>query len=434
MRMYDIIMKKRNGFPLTKEEIYYFVDGFTNGTIPDYQASALLMAIYFQHMNYEETLNLTMAMADSGEHLDLSGISGIKANKHSTGGVGDKTTLVLAPMVAAVGVKTAKMSGRGLGHTGGTIDKLESFPGFSTTLSQEQFVKNVNDIGLAVTGQTGNITPADKKIYALRDVTGTVDNISLIASSIMSKKLAAGADVIVLDVKTGNGAFMKNIKDATELAKTLVDIGNGAGKKTYAVISEMNEPLGYAIGNSLEVIEAIDTLKGNGPRDLYNLCIELGSLMVAASDQNISLEQAKQILKKTIEDGSAYRKFKEFIESQGGNPSDVDNCHDLIKVNQVLDIKSFQSGYIAGIQTENIGNAVMMLGGGRQKKGDSIDHSVGVIIKKKVGEQVKEGESLATVYINNTDNLDTALDLIKSSFEFSEDIIKEPELIKGIIS
>lgn len=434
MRMYDIIMKKRNGFPLTKEEIYYFVDGFTNGSIPDYQASALLMAIYFQHMNYEETLNLTMAMADSGEHLDLSGISGIKADKHSTGGVGDKTTLVLAPMVAAVGVKTAKMSGRGLGHTGGTIDKLESFPGFSTTLSQEQFVKNVNDIGLAVTGQTGNITPADKKIYALRDVTGTVDNISLIASSIMSKKLAAGADVIVLDVKTGNGAFMKNIEDATELAKTLVDIGNGAGKKTYAVISEMNEPLGYAIGNSLEVIEAIDTLKGNGPRDLYNLCIELGSLMVAASDQNISLEQAKQILKKTIEDGSAYRKFKEFIESQGGNPSDVDNCHDLIKVNQVLDIKSFQSGYIAGIQTENIGNAVMMLGGGRQKKGDSIDHSVGVIIKKKVGEQVKEGESLATVYINNTDNLDTALDLIKSSFEFSEDIIKEPELIKGIIS
>ena len=434
MRMYDIIMKKRNGFPLTKEEIYYFVDGFTNGTIPDYQASALLMAIYFQHMNYEETLNLTMAMADSGEHLDLSGISGIKADKHSTGGVGDKTTLVLAPMVAAVGVKTAKTSGRGLGHTGGTIDKLESFPGFSTTLSQEQFVKNVNDIGLAVTGQTGNITPADKKIYALRDVTGTVDNISLIASSIMSKKLAAGADVIVLDVKTGNGAFMKNIEDATELAKTLVDIGNGAGKKTYAVISEMNEPLGYAIGNSLEVIEAIDTLKGNGPRDLYNLCIELGSLMVAASDQNISLEQAKQILKKTIEDGSAYRKFKEFIESQGGNPSDVDNCHDLIKVNQVLDIKSFQSGYIAGIQTENIGNAVMMLGGGRQKKGDSIDHSVGVIIKKKVGEQVKEGESLATVYINNTDNLDTALDLIKSSFEFSEDIIKEPELIKGIIS
>ena len=434
MRMYDIIMKKRNGFPLTKEEIYYFVDGFTNGTIPDYQASALLMAIYFQHMNYEETLNLTMAMADSGEHLDLSGISGIKADKHSTGGVGDKTTLVLAPMVAAVGVKTAKMSGRGLGHTGGTIDKLESFPGFSTTLSQEQFVKNVNDIGLAVTGQTGNITPADKKIYALRDVTGTVDNISLIASSIMSKKLAAGADVIVLDVKTGNGAFMMNIEDATELAKTLVDIGNGAGKKTYAVISEMNEPLGYAIGNSLEVIEAIDTLKGNGPRDLYNLCIELGSLMVAASDQNISLEQAKQILKKTIEDGSAYRKFKEFIESQGGNPSDVDNCHDLIKVNQVLDIKSFQSGYIAGIQTENIGNAVMMLGGGRQKKGDSIDHSVGVIIKKKVGEQVKEGESLATVYINNTDNLDTALDLIKSSFEFSEDIIKEPELIKGIIS
>lgn len=434
MRMYDIIMKKRNGFPLTKEEIYYFVDGFTNGSIPDYQASALLMAIYFQHMNYDETLNLTMAMADSGEHLDLSGISGIKADKHSTGGVGDKTTLVLAPMVAAVGVKTAKMSGRGLGHTGGTIDKLESFPGFSTTLTQEQFVKNVNDIGLAVTGQTGNITPADKKIYALRDVTATVDNISLIASSIMSKKLAAGADVIVLDVKTGNGAFMKNLDDATELAQTLVDIGNGAGRKTYAVISEMNEPLGYAIGNSLEVIEAIDTLKGNGPRDLYNLCIELGSLMVAASDKNISLDQAKQILTNTIDDGSAYRKFKEFIEAQGGNPSDVDNYRDLIKVNRIMDINSPESGYIAGIQTENIGNAVMMLGGGRQKKGDSIDHSVGVVLKKKVGEQVKEGEPLATVYINNTDNLDTVLVLIENSFIISEEKIKEPELIKGIIS
>lgn len=434
MRMYDIIMKKRNGFPLTKEEIYYFVDGFTNGSIPDYQASALLMAIYFQHMNYDETLNLTMAMADSGEHLDLSGISGIKADKHSTGGVGDKTTLVLAPMVAAVGVKTAKMSGRGLGHTGGTIDKLESFPGFSTTLTQEQFVKNVNDIGLAVTGQTGNITPADKKIYALRDVTATVDNISLIASSIMSKKLAAGADVIVLDVKTGNGAFMKNLDDATELAQTLVDIGNGAGRKTYAVISEMNEPLGYAIGNSLEVIEAIDTLKGNGPRDLYNLCIELGSLMVAASDKNISLDQAKQILTNTIDDGSAYRKFKEFIEAQGGNPSDVDNYRDLIKANRIMDINSPESGYIAGIQTENIGNAVMMLGGGRQKKGDSIDHSVGVVLKKKVGEQVKEGEPLATVYINNTDNLDTVLVLIENSFIISEEKIKEPELIKGIIS
>lgn len=434
MRMYDIIMKKRNGFPLTKEEINYFVDGFTNGSIPDYQASALLMAIYFQHMNYDETLNLTMAMADSGEHLDLSGISGIKADKHSTGGVGDKTTLVLAPMVAAVGVKTAKMSGRGLGHTGGTIDKLESFPGFSTTLTQEQFVKNVNDIGLAVTGQTGNITPADKKIYALRDVTATVDNISLIASSIMSKKLAAGADVIVLDVKTGNGAFMKNLDDATELAQTLVDIGNGAGRKTYAVISEMNEPLGYAIGNSLEVIEAIDTLKGNGPRDLYNLCIELGSLMVAASDKNISLDQAKQILTNTIDDGSAYRKFKEFIEAQGGNPSDVDNYRDLIKANRIMDINSPESGYIAGIQTENIGNAVMMLGGGRQKKGDSIDHSVGVVLKKKVGEQVKEGEPLATVYINNTDNLDTVLVLIENSFIISQEKIKEPELIKGIIS
>ena len=321
MRMSDIIVKKRNGLPLSNEEIKYVVNGYTEGNIPDYQMSSLLMAIYFQHMNYEETLALTSAMADSGDKLDLSKISGVKVDKHSTGGVGDKTTLVLAPMVAALGIKTAKMSGRGLGHTGGTIDKLESIPGFSTNLSEEQFINNVNNIGIALTGQTGNITPADKKIYALRDVTGTVENMSLIASSIMSKKIAAGADVIVLDVKSGSGAFMKNIEDARSLAQIMVQIGNGAGRKTYAVISQMEEPLGFAVGNALEVIEAIQTLQGEGPDDLLELCIELGSLMVVGADSKITQDEARLKLKMTIEDGSAYNKFKEFVAAQGGDVS-----------------------------------------------------------------------------------------------------------------
>ncbi len=311
MRMYDIIMKKRNGGELTKEEIRFFIEGYTKGDIPDYQVSALMMAIYFQKMTERETYELTMAMADSGERLDLSAIHGIKVDKHSTGGVGDKTSLALTPMVAACGIPVAKMSGRGLGHTGGTIDKLESFPGFSTALTTEQFIENVNIIGIAIMGQTADLAPADKKLYALRDVTATVDNMSLIASSIMSKKLAAGADAIVLDVKTGSGAFMKNEQDAKALAEEMVKIGKNAGRKTIAVISDMDQPLGYAVGNALEVEEAIETLKGKGPEDFVELCLTLGSRMLLAGGKTDTAEEAVEMLKRVIEDGSALKKLAE---------------------------------------------------------------------------------------------------------------------------
>lgn len=433
MRMSDIIVKKRNGLPLSNEEIKYVVNGYTEGTIPDYQMSSLLMAIYFQHMNYEETLALTSAMADSGDKLDLSKISGVKVDKHSTGGVGDKTTLVLAPMVAALGIKTAKMSGRGLGHTGGTIDKLESIPGFSTNLSEEQFINNVNNIGIALTGQTGNITPADKKIYALRDVTGTVENMSLIASSIMSKKIAAGADVIVLDVKSGSGAFMKNIEDARSLAQIMVQIGNGAGRKTYAVISQMEEPLGFAVGNALEVIEAIQTLQGEGPDDLLELCIELGSLMVVGADSKITQDEARLKLKMTIEDGSAYNKFKEFVAAQGGDVSYIDDYDKLINVTEKIDITSDKTGYVKSIQAYYIGESVMILGGGREKKGDAIDHNVGLILTKKVGDYVNKGDTIAVMYINAASNKDTAIDMVKNAYEICDKHIDKLQLINDVI-
>ena len=433
MRMSDIIVKKRNGLPLSNEEIKYVVNGYTDGTIPDYQMSSLLMAIYFQHMNYEETLALTSAMADSGDKLDLSKISGVKVDKHSTGGVGDKTTLVLAPMVAALGIKTAKMSGRGLGHTGGTIDKLESIPGFSTNLSEEQFINNVNNIGIALTGQTGNITPADKKIYALRDVTGTVENMSLIASSIMSKKIAAGADVIVLDVKAGSGAFMKNIEDARSLAQIMVQIGNGAGRKTYAVISQMEEPLGFAVGNALEVIEAIQTLKGEGPDDLLELCIELGSLMVVGADSKITQDEARLKLRMTIEDGSAYNKFKEFVTAQGGDVSYIDDYDKLVNVTEQIDITSDKTGYVKSIQAYYIGESVMILGGGREKKGDAIDHNVGLILTKKVGDYVNKGDTIAVMYINAASNKDTAIDMVKNAYEICDKHIDKLHLINDVI-
>ena len=433
MRMSDIIVKKRNGLPLSNEEIKYVVNGYTDGTIPDYQMSSLLMAIYFQHMNYEETLALTSAMADSGDKLDLSKISGVKVDKHSTGGVGDKTTLVLAPMVAALGIKTAKMCGRGLGHTGGTIDKLESIPGFSTNLSEEQFINNVNNIGIALTGQTGNITPADKKIYALRDVTGTVENMSLIASSIMSKKIAAGADVIVLDVKAGSGAFMKNIEDARSLAQIMVQIGNGAGRKTNAVISQMEEPLGFAVGNALEVIEAIRTLKGEGPDDLLELCIELGSLMVVGADSKITQDEARLKLRMTIEDGSAYNKFKEFVAAQGGDVSYIDDYDKLVNVTEQIDITSDKTGYVKSIQAYYIGESVMILGGGREKKGDAIDHNVGLILTKKVGDYVNKGDTIAVMYINAASNKDTAIDMVKNAYEICDKHIDKLQLINDVI-
>ena len=369
MRMYDIIEKKRDGGILTKEEIEYFVNGYTNGDIPDYQVSALLMAIYFQKLNKEETLNLTLAMEHSGDALDLSAVSGIKADKHSTGGIGDKTTLVLTPMVAVCGVKMAKMSGRGLGFTGGTIDKLESIPGFSTALTEEQFINNVNNIGMAITGQTGNLDPADKKLYALRDVTATVDISSLIASSIMSKKLAAGADVIVLDVKSGSGAFMKNDNDAYNLAKEMVDIGKGAGRKMAAIVSDMNQPLGNAVGNSLEVKEAIDTLNGKGPKDLTELCIVLGSHIIYQAGIVNSLTEAEEKLKCMLADKSALKKFADFVEAQGGDRSVAFNTDLLPQAKHVYNVSATQSGYIKHIHSAEIGTALVRLGGGREVKG-----------------------------------------------------------------
>jgi len=434
MRMYDLIIKKRNGGKLTKEEIRYFVEGFTSGEIPDYQVSALLMAIYFRKMSYEETLNLTMAMAHSGDTLDLSKIDGIKADKHSTGGVGDKTSLVLAPMVAALGVKMAKMSGRGLGHTGGTIDKLESFEGFSTELSEKQFIDNVDRIGVAITGQTGNLAPADKKLYALRDVTGTVDNISLIASSIMSKKIAAGADVIVLDVKTGSGAFMKTEHEAFELAEEMVRIGKGAGRNTAAVVTEMDQPLGYAVGNAIEVAEAIDTLKGEGPKDLYELCIALGSRILVSAGKAKSDIEAKKMLGDVIENGAALRKFKEFVQAQGGNPQTVDNFRDNIKVKFTEEVLSKDSGYVSRIHSDEVGNAVMVLGGGRETKTSAIDLSVGVLIRKKAGDYVNAGESLATIYANDKTKAEEAAKRIIGAYEFSCTKPEDRPLIKGIVT
>ena len=434
MRMFDIISKKKYGEVLSKEEIDYVIKGYTEGTIPDYQMSALLMAIYFKGMTYEETSLMTLAMADSGDRLDLSGIDGINVDKHSTGGVGDKTTLILAPIVAACGGKVAKMSGRGLGNTGGTIAKLESIPGFRTALTEEEFIKNVNETGLALTGQTGNLAPADKKIYALRDVTASVDSIPLIASSIMSKKIASGADAIVLDVKVGNGAFMKNMQDAEKLAKQMVMIGTNSGRNTIAVISDMNEPLGYAVGNALEVKEAVDTLKGRGPEDVVELCLELGAQMLIASEITDDRQAAVDMLKKSIEDGSAYAKFAEFVKRQGGDVSVLDDCDSIINASYIVNVVSENSGYVSSIQSELIGETAMILGGGRQNKGDDIDHSVGVVLSKKVGDKVDKGDVIATIYANDKDKIEAANELIVKAFAIQKEIVDTYPLIKRIIS
>jgi pyrimidine-nucleoside phosphorylase len=365
MRMYDIILKKRNGGELTKEEIEFVVNGYTKGEIPDYQVSALLMAIYFQKMNKRETADLTMAMVNSGEVVDLSAIEGIKVDKHSTGGVGDTTTLVLGPMVAAAGAPVAKMSGRGLGHTGGTLDKLESIKGLRIEMPKEKFIENVNKVKLAVAGQTANLAPADKKLYALRDVTATVDNISLIASSIMSKKIAAGADAIVLDVKTGAGAFMKTLDDSFALAQEMVDIGTNVGRNTIAIVSDMDEPLGFAVGNALEVKEAIDTLKGKGPKDLYELCMTLGSYMLILAKKADNVETAREILEDTIRTGAALNKFKEFVAAQGGDPEVIDNPELLPKAEHIIEFKAEESGYVNKIVAIEVGLAALVLGAGR---------------------------------------------------------------------
>lgn len=401
MRMYDIIMKKRNGGELSKEEIDFFVEGYTRGEIPDYQVSALMMAVYFRKMTEKETAMLTMAMADSGDRLDLSRIRGIKVDKHSTGGVGDKTSLALAPMVAACGVPVAKMSGRGLGHTGGTIDKLESFPGFNTALTTERFMENVNRVGIAIMGQTADLAPADKKLYALRDVTATVDNMSLIASSIMSKKLAAGADAIVLDVKTGSGAFMKEEKDAAALAEEMVKIGRNAGRRTTAVISDMDQPLGRAIGNALEVREAIDTLNGKGPEDFTELCMTLGAQMLMAGEKASGEKEARQLLQNAIDSGRALKKLAELVEAQGGDSRAVYEPDLLPKAEIIRPIPAAAEGYIKHIACDEAGICSLILGGGRETKESRIDLAVGLVLTRKVGDYVRAGEPVAILHAND---------------------------------
>lgn len=433
MRMYDLIEKKRDGFELDTDEIRYIISEYTNGNIPDYQMSAFLMAVYFRGMNKRETLDLTMAMRDSGDILDLSGIEGIKVDKHSTGGVGDKVSLVLGPMVAACGVPVAKMSGRGLGHTGGTIDKLESIEGYSTTLSEEKFISNVNNIKIAIASQTANLAPADKKIYALRDVTATVDNISLIASSIMSKKLASGADAIVLDVKTGSGAFMKEEKDAITLAQEMVSIGNGAGKDTIAIITDMDQPLGYAVGNALEVKEAIDALDGNGPDDLMELCYVLGSYMLVAAGKAEDADMARLMLEKVVEDKSALNKLAELVEAQGGDKSFVYETEKFSKPSIIMEVPSVETGFVEKIDTSDIGAVSLILGGGRETKESEIDLSVGVVLHKKVGDKVEQGENIATLYANDLDKLSLAKDRLLNAFCITVTPAKAQPLIKWIV-
>lgn len=432
MRMIDIIEKKRDGKSLTKEEIEFFVNGYTHEEVPDYQASSLAMAIFFQDMNDEERAALTMSMVNSGEKIDLSDINGIKVDKHSTGGVGDTTTLVLAPLVAAVGVPVAKMSGRGLGHTGGTIDKLESVKGFNVEISEKDFIKLVNDNQVAVIGQSGNLTPADKKLYALRDVTGTVNSIPLIASSIMSKKIAAGADAIVLDVKTGSGAFMKTLDDAEALAHAMVRIGNNVGRNTMAIISDMSQPLGNAIGNALELKEAISTLKGNGPKDLTELVLTLGSQMVVLAEQAISLDEARQMLIDAIKTGKALNKFKTFLSNQGGDDSIVDSPEKLPSAKYQVEFKAKKDGYITEIIANEIGVASMMLGAGRQTKEDVIDLGVGIVLNKKVGEHVEKGENILTIH-TNTKEIDDILYKLDNSITI-ESKGEAPTLIHKIIT
>ena len=433
MRMYDLILKKKQGKELTKEEIYYMIEGFTKGDIPDYQMSAMTMAICFQGMSKRETVDLTLAMRDSGDVLNLDAIEGIKVDKHSTGGVGDKVSLVLTPMIAALGIPVAKMSGRGLGHTGGTIDKLESIEGFSTEMTEEVFIRNVNSIKVAIAGQTANLAPADKKLYALRDVTATVDQMSLIASSIMSKKLASGADAIVLDVKTGNGAFMQKEEDAVALAKAMVDIGKRAGKKTVALITDMDEPLGNAVGNAMEVKEDIESLKGKGPAHFMEVVIGLGKQMLVLAGRAESEEIAEALLKETIDSRSAYKKFQEFVEAQGGNVEQILHPDLLPKAKYVIPVLAETEGNVQRILAQEIGIACMMLGGGRETKESIIDPAVGIILNKKIGDGVKKGDVLAYIHSNDREKAITAAAKIKAAYQMSTEKVARPVMIKQLI-
>ena len=433
MLMTDLIVKKRDGGELSHEEINFMIDGYTQGQIPDYQMSAMCMAILLRGMTDRETLDMTMAMVHSGETLDLSPIQGVKADKHSTGGVGDKTSLVLCPMVAACGLKVAKMSGRGLGHTGGTIDKLESFPGFTTGISEETFFKNVNEIGIAIAGQTADLVPADKKLYALRDVTGTVPSIPLIVSSIMSKKLASGADVIVLDVKCGSGAFMKTEQEARTLAQGLTRIGRLAGRKCAAVITDMDQPLGWAVGNALEVKEAISVLKGEKGGDLLELCLTLGSCMLTEAGLAGSIEEARARLEKTISDGTALEKLSQMVTAQQGNGRDVYDTSRLPLAPVQMEVKALEGGYVRRIEAEQVGLVSMHLGGGRATKDSEIDLSVGLVLHKKVGDSVGAGESLATIHAASPEKAAEAAELLRACYSLSSDPVQRSPFIKDII-
>lgn len=426
--MYDLITKKKNGQELTQEEIQYFIKGYTNGEIPDYQAAALLMAIYFQGLNDKETAILTECMTHSGDVVDLSEIPGIKVDKHSTGGVGDTTTLVITPIVAACGVPIPKMSGRGLGHTGGTLDKLEAIPNFNISLSKAKFLENVKSIGLSIVGQTGNLVPADRKLYALRDVTSTIDNISLIASSIMSKKIASGTDAILLDVKTGSGAFMKSVEDSIELAQTMVNIGEHLGIKTIALITDMNQPLGQAIGNALEVKEALAVLRGEGPQDLTKLCLHLSANMLYLAEKG-SLEECIKVAEGAIESGAAFDKFRELVKFQGGDVSVIDDPSLFAKAPYQKEIKAEQAGWITQIDSEQCGLASVTLGAGRQTLEDEIDFSAGIILKKKVGEQVAKGDVLAKIHTSDQNAIERAEEMIKEALHISSQAPQKLPLI-----
>lgn len=431
MNTYDLIMKKRNGEVLTKEEIAYLVNGFTKGTIPDYQMAAFLMSVYFQGMNHEETTQLTLAMADSGDCLDLSAIHGKKVDKHSTGGVGDKTSLIVGPILASLGVPVAKMSGRGLGHTGGTIDKLEGIPGFQTSISEEAFIKQVNDIGLAIVGQTANLAPADKKIYALRDVTATVDNVSLIAASIMSKKLAAGADAIVLDVKVGSGAFMKTLEEARVLAKTMVAIGTMAGRDTTAVITDMNEPLGNAVGNILEVEEAIECLKGKGEKRLIEVSKTLAGYMLLAANKTDSFSEAMDMIETSISSGKAFNKMKEFVKAQGGDSTYIEDTKLFAKAKFKREIfgkdifsrekesDNLEKGYLSACNNQEIGMTSLVLGGGRETKDSEIDLTVGIRLNKHLGDEIKADTLVGTLYANDEQRLTAGVSRFVNAYTIS---------------
>lgn len=430
MRTVDLIQKKRDGYALTKEEIEFFVRGVTDGSIPDYQISAMLMAIYFCGMNEDETAYLTYAIRDSGDRIDLSDIEGIKADKHSSGGVGDKTTLVVAPLVAACGLKVAKMSGRGLGHTGGTVDKLESIAGFRTSLQVDEFRRIVRKIGVCVVGQSANLAPADKKLYALRDVTATVDKLPLIVSSIMGKKLASGADVIVLDVKTGSGSFMKSIDQANELARQMVAIGRRAGKRTTAVISNMDVPLGSAIGNSLEVVEAIRTLQGKGPQDLVELSLALATAMLTQAGKGTK-EQCRLLAQETLASGKALATFRAMVQAQGGDPRYIDDPTLFASAAYCRDVVAKESGYIAQVNTARYGHASLLLGAGRATKEDAIDFAAGIMLHKKTGDFVQAGEAFATLYTNKTDALDEAGEVLQEATAWSQQPVDTPKVILG---